>query len=308
MPWPPGQEFEARQAESPVPQILPTVQEEEPSAPPHRMLDPWSQRSEDIEQGLELIAQRREHATYSDSAIGSEANSEHAYSPNITGQMKPPQQPAVPPKSPSRIITPASLSPSVEQTISIVRAHHGRESISPISQRLNRDSVASSADTSLHSSVSDYRSRERDSYFDTASPVSPTSPHVRPLFAQTSSSTPTAHVNESLEPVMLPAPGIIPDGLMLAEEDTTQPVWPFLAAEMQLGGCAISLHSSYYQFGGFCKGAMEIIQGGLGIKHIKKQVSTRCCLMGVRIDDTLTFVSGSRCGNYRGCKVQGLRL
>lgn len=298
MPWPPGQELEAQHAESPVPQALSTVQEDEPPPPPAPLRDAWSQRSQDIEQGLELIAQRREHTTYSDSAIGSEANSEQACSPNMTGQPKSPK-PAVPPKSPHRIVTPSMLGPSFEQTASFVRSYYGRESVSPISPRRNRDSGASSASTSIRSFVSDPRSRERDSYFDAVSPTSPAlrasgyaldaqfqglnqgqsrsptrSPHVRPLFVQADVSLATAQVAEGMEPVVLPAPGMIPDGLMPVEEDTAQPVWSFVDPGMQLGGCAISLNSSYYQFKGFCAGAVEIIQGGLGIKHIKKQVST----------------------------------
>lgn len=300
MPWPPGQEIEARQVESTVSYLLPTVREEDPlpSPPPHRLLDPWSQRSRDIEQGLELIAQRRDDTAYSDSAIGSEGNSEHAYSPSHTGQAKLPQ-PAVPPKSPNRI-APLLL----EETVSCVKSLHGRDSISPISPQLNRGSAAGSANTSIRSSVSERRSRERDSYFDAISPVSPTrqasgysldaqsqgqyvgqprsrtqSPHVRPLFSQTPLSASTALGTEGLESVMLPAPSLVPDGLMLAEEeeDAAQPALPDADLETQLGGCTIALNSSYYQLRGFCTGAVEVIQGGLGIKRVKKQVSPRCC-------------------------------
>lgn len=293
VPWPAGRDFEARGSESPVLGYLLPVQEEVSSPRPCPSMELWSQRSQDIEQGLELITQRREHISYSDSAIGSETNSEHTYSPSLTDQTKA-SLPPIPPKSPYRMITPPTQGPTFEQTASFIRAHYGRGSISPISPRHNRGSLASSTVMSLQSSVSDHRSCEWDSYFHGVSPISPTHrtsedsfefqpqeldqggskpPHVRPLFTQNIPSATTPHGSEGLEKVEHPAPGMIPDGLMLAEENGTQPVWPVATLEMQLGGCAMSLHSSYYQFGGFCKGAMEIVQGGLGIKYIKKQVS-----------------------------------
>lgn len=287
MPWPPGQE-------STDSQILPPVREEEPAPRPVSLLDPWFQRFQDLEQGLELIAQRREHASSSDSAIGSEVDSQQTYSPSLT-IVPPPSLPAVPPKSPYRILTHPTRGPTFEQTVNFIRYHHGRESVSPLSPQHNREFLASSENMSLQSSISDHRSCERDSYFDAVSPMTPThrtsdsslgsqsqevhqeqsnSPHVRPLFAQTNSSASTARVTEGLEPVLLPASVTIPDGLMLVEEDANQPVLPAATLEMQLGGCGIRFNSSYYQLGGFCKGAMEIMQGGLGIKRIKKQVST----------------------------------
>lgn len=296
-PCSPGQDCEVQPVGLPIPRILPPVREEgdSPTLPP--LLDPWSQRSRDIEQGLQLIAERREHASESeDPAIESQANSEYTYSPAITAPNKS-SQPPVPPRSPRRIVTPTTVGPTFEQTANFIRSHYGRESISPISPRPNRDSAGSSVNTSIQSSLSDYHSFERDSYFGVVSPISPRdqvsdssldsqfqaldpdktpsrtqSPHVRPLFSQPNSPFSATHESEGKEVVMLPAPEI-PDGLMLAGEDAIQDVWPSGAPKMQLGGCAISLQSSYYRFGGFCRGAMDIIQGGLGIKHIKKQVS-----------------------------------
>lgn len=313
-PCSPGQDYEAQQVEPPIPRMLPPVREEadSPTLPP--LLDPWSQRSHDIEQGLQLISKRREHTSDSeDSAIGSSANSEYTYSPTITSQNKS-SQPPVPPRSPRRIVTPTAIGPSFEQTANFIRSHYGRESISPISPRPNRASAGSSVNTSIQSSLSDYHSFERDSYFGVASPVSPRgqasdssldshfqdlnqgkapsrtqSPHVRPLFSQPNSPLSATHESEGMEPMVLPAPEIA-DGLMLAEEDAAQDLWPSWTPTMQLGGCAISLQSSHYRFGGFCRGAMDIIQGGLGIKHIKKQVSKNRCPLNER-STSLTYLS-----------------
>lgn len=307
VPCSPGHGYKAQQVEHPIARMLPPVREEgdSPTLPP--MLDPWSQRSHDIEQGLELIAKRREHNYDSeDSAIGSDARSEYTYSPAITGQNKS-SQPPVPPRSPRRIVTPTTIGPTFEQTANFIRSHYGRESISPISPRPNRDSAGSSVNTSIQSSVSDYHSFERDSYFGVVSPIlarnrasdssldsqfqaldqnkTPSrtqSPHVRPLFSEPNSPISGPHVSEGMEPVEINAPEMIPDGLMLAEEDAANSMWPSGSPEEQLGGCAISLQSSYYRFGGFCKGAMDVIQGGLGIKHIKKQVSRRRRLVNLK--------------------------
>lgn len=333
MPRFPAQYYEAQQAETPIPRILPPVREEgdSPTLPP--LLDPWSQRSHDIEQGLELIAKRREHPSDSeDSAIGSSADSEYTYSPTITGQTKSSQSP-VPPRSPRRIVTPTTIGPTFEQTANFIRSHYGRESISPISPRPNRHSAGSSVNTSIQSPLSDYHSFERDSYFGVVSPISPRdqasdssldshlqdssqgktpsrtqSPHVRPLFSQPNSPLSATHESEGMEPMVLSAPEI-PDGLMLAEENEAQDLWPSWTPTMHLGGCAISLQSSYYRFGGFCRGAMDIIQGGLGIKHIRKQVSRnrRSVELQILIADVLVL-TGSGCSEYRGCKVQGMRL
>ncbi|KAJ4416755.1 hypothetical protein N0V82_006566 [Gnomoniopsis sp. IMI 355080] len=284
MPWPTGRDFEAWEIESPVLGYLQPVQEEVSSPRPRPSLESWSQRSQDIEQGLQLIAQRREHSSYSDSAIGSEANSEDTYSPSITGQSKA-SLPPVPPKSPYRMITPLTQGPTFEQTASFIRSHYGRGSISPISPRHNRDSLASFVIISLQSSASDHRSCEWDSYFSGVIPISTTHRRSqdssesqfqeldqgRSKSPHTNASAITTHVTEALETLEHPAPGMIPDGLILVEEIANQPVCPVATLEMQLGGCAMSLHSSYYQFGGFCTGAIEIIRGGLGIKHIKKQ-------------------------------------
>ncbi|CAN8102200.1 unnamed protein product [Discula destructiva] len=290
MPRLPSQEYDARQADMPPASLLPTVLEEEHPPSSSALLDPWSQRSLDIEQGLELIGRRGETKTYSDSAIGSEANSEHAYSPTLFDQQhqqtKPSPQPPVPPKSPARLVTPnASLGSS--------SGHHGRDNISPaLSRQQQRDSIASlSVNVSVRSAGSD--PPRRNSYFDGVSPMTPThgsagesllefqtkeqvhSPHVRPLFDQFGGGSPASlagRMSEAMEPMSLPSPGLITDGLIPVEADQVhQPVSPVVDMQAQLSDCALNLSSSYYRFKGFCAGAMEIVQGGLGIKHIKKQ-------------------------------------
>lgn len=362
MPWPaPAQDQDAKQQISTPPAAfqLPTVQEEEP--PPVQTtttLDPWSARFTDIEHGLDLIGPRRGTltTTYSDSAIGSEANSEHTcHSPTLSQQQQQ-QTPVPPPKSPARLATPG---PSFEQTASFMRSHYGRDSsTSPVSPRVpqqqqqqQRDSVMAVSTLSASSSVRSASvsasvvgggGRERDSYFEIVSPVSPTahergptaedeaaslgssspqapqegsrshSPFVRPLFASQADNdetgsggvgSPASSVagadiglpsaarssslkiagalplllrhkdDDGMQPVVLPLPALVPDGLMPVEEkEACEPGLVPLGVEALLGGCELGLGSSYYQFKD-CAGAMEIMQGGLGVKYIKKQVS-----------------------------------
>lgn len=287
MPYPTdlNQDFEYRPSNLPSVVQLPSVREEEPLPPPPPLLDPWSDGSHKYGEGLD---QGREIVASPDSAIGSENNSDYySSSPAMTGHSTF-TQPPIPPRDPNRIITTATLGHSLEQTAGLAR-YRGRDSISPISPRMNpRDSVASSANTSIRSSVSSHR-RDRDSYFEAVSPVSPAaraptylfdfqtqnqghSPHVPPLFAPRSASTSMGPVGDGLEPVVLPMPSI-PDGLMPVEEEEIEaPVSPLPDPESEFGGCAVKSNSSFHQFKGFCVGAVEAIQGGLGIKHIKKQV------------------------------------
>lgn len=74
---------------------------------------------------------------------------------------------------------------------------------------------------------------------------------------------------------MLPPPAGVLDGLIPVEEEGgpvgNETVEKGL--ERQLGSCVMKLHCSFYQLKGFCAGATEIVQGGLGIRHIRKQVS-----------------------------------
>lgn len=347
MPWPPPvQERDAKQQITvpPAPFQLPTVQEE--GSPPRLATappDPWSERFRDIEHGLELISPRRSTltATYSDSAIGSEANSEHTCHSPIMPIQQQQQSPALPPKSPARLAT-TTPGPSFEQTASFMRSHYGRDgSTSPVSPRLpqqhqhQRDSVAAvsflSASSSSVRSASGGGARERDSYFELVSPVSPTahgpagdevaslgsssqaqhegsraqSPFVRPLFAVhgaddkagSEAGTPASSVagadggsgasslrrarglqlrdndDHGMQPVVLPSPALIPDGLMpVDEKEACEPGLVPSSVEAQLGGCELGLGSSYYQFKD-CAGAIEILQGGLGVKYVRKQVS-----------------------------------
>lgn len=288
MPYPTdlNQDFEYRLVDLPPVVQLPSVREEESPPPPPPLLDPWSNGSHSFGEGLD---QRREAVASPDSAIGSEHNSDYNSSPVMTGHSKY-TQPLIPPRDPNRINTTATLGHSLEQTTAWAR-YRGRDSISPISPRMNpRDSIASSANTSIRSSVSSQRrDRERDSYCEVASPVSPVaraptyasdfqtqnqgpSPHVPPLFAPRGGSTSLSLVGDGLEPVVLPMPSV-PDGLIpVEEEQMAEPVSPLPDPESQLGGCAIKSSSSFHHFKGFCAGAIEVIQGGLGIKHIKKQV------------------------------------
>lgn len=260
---------------------LPPFHQEQPPPRPPSFLDPWPHNFRHPSEGYD---QRYGVTISSDSALGSDNTSECNCSPVITGLVKP-SQPFASPCSPERIVTTATLGHSLDQNASLATRPR-RDSNSPISARSNlRDSVASSANASLRSSASDHRP-ERDSVFDVVSPISPThrlstyppdvparssgqSPHVYPLFTRPSSRVSASSENSGLE---TPALGI-PDGLMPVEEERLpEPAMSLPDAETQLGGCVINLNSSYDQYKGFCPGAVEIIQGGLGIKHIKKQV------------------------------------
>lgn len=273
---------------SPVVQKPPVREvETSPSPPPPPFLD---RSSHGFRSSSDEYDQRHGTVTPSESAAGSENTSDYNLSPIIAGLARP-SPPSVPPRSPERIVTTATLGHSLDQSSSLAR-NRGRGNTSSIPAGNNpRESVGSSVNASLRSSVSDHR-HERDSVFDVVSPISIVhrlstyshdvpakgwghSPQVHPLFTRPSPSVSVLSENGRLEAVALPMPGI-PDGLIPVEEEgLPEPAMSLPEAEMQLGGCAISLNSSYYQFKGVCAGAVEIIQGGLGIKHIKKHVSSK---------------------------------
>ncbi|KAF3767705.1 hypothetical protein M406DRAFT_69825 [Cryphonectria parasitica EP155] len=295
MPYPSGPEHnsETRLPEPSPSLLLSTVQEEEPLPPPPPLLDPWSSPSRTPDGMSDSMG--HPWRVSSDSAIGSDAGSEHGNSPiTANSQHLHPQQLNVAHSRPNRIST-SSSSPGSSpdpNTTNINRPFFpGR--ISPTSpHRDQRDSVSSQANASVRSSVSDHRI-DRSFTLDTVSPISPTtqnrasvfsvgafqdqprgqeqSPHVAPLVVRPrpSVSVSTAD-NGGLETVQLPTLGV-PDGLIPVDEETVEQRMPSPTPETQFGGCAINLNSSYYQFRGFCSGAMEVIQGGIGVKHIKRQ-------------------------------------
>lgn len=300
LPYPEGPEPDVKYATMPYPSApnpdsprvahLPSVQEEEPPPPPPPFLDPWSQGSQNPSEEPD---RRRDVIASSNSTLGPSTNSDYNSSPMITSNAKSPKpSSAVAPRSPNYIVTTAPAISQLEHAVGLPR-YSGRDSISPIPPMPNlRDSVGSSTNASARSSVSDAR-RERDSTFDIVSPISPMnrtsgysldsptqsqsqkqSPHVPPLFTRPGTSFSANSVNDGMETVILPMPSV-PDGLIPVEVEVevSEPVSPLPEPEAQLGGCGIHLDSSYYQFKGFCNGAMEITQGGLGVKHIKKQVS-----------------------------------
>lgn len=292
MPYPsgPSPDLEPRRAESPSVALLRSVQEKEPAPRLPPFIDPWSHRFLD-----------QDTVASSDSALASSNNSEYnAASPIIAGRASKPSRPssAVPLRSPNRISTTSTTSTmghQLEQPGGLAR-FGARNSISPLQPPRppnSRGSVGSSTNASARSSVSDPR-RESHLTFDmVVSPISPMnrtsgysdfqsqgqSPHVYPLFTRLAASAPASPQNDDPEPVIFPTISI-PDGLIPVEEDAVASASPLLDPEAQLGGCSINLDSSFYQFKGFCEGAMEITRGGLGIRHIKKQVSIYAGLFG----------------------------
>lgn len=271
-PYPesPGLGLDARSAEPSPGLLLPTVHEEEPQPRPPPCLEPWSHRSQNSDGLVDIGNPWRGIPGFSDSAVGSEAGSEQEQSPIIGVQHFNHQQPTIPPRIPHRIVTPTTQGPLPDQTASTNRTRF-QNIISPISP------------------LSD----QRDSYAGTVSPVSRAEnrisafsplpqheihgqgfPYVAPLAIRSSSSASTlAETHDDLRAVRLPALGV-PDGLIPVEAETEEPVSPPPETATTFGGCVINLNSSYYQLGGFCSSAMEVIQGGLGFKHIKKQVSS----------------------------------
>lgn len=293
MPYHPGPlpDVEPRSANTPTGTPLSQVQKGNPPAPPLPFLDAWS---DGFQRPGVSPENRRDTLRSSNSSIDISNNSDYNCFPEVPRHVRP-LQPSVPgpPRSPNHIATIATTVHGLEQTLDQARARaRARDSMSPISPMPNpRDSVGSSTAASVRSSVSDPR-RERNSTFDIVSPLSHKAPsyplgfqaqaqnhsqgqersaHVEPLFARPNTSIAASPAEDGLEPVVH-VPGV-PDGLMpVVVESGAEPPAPPLDPAAQLGGCEITMDSSYYQFKGFCVGGMEVLQGGLGVKHIKKQV------------------------------------
>lgn len=258
----------------------PRYEEVSPASP--STPDPWSSNAQ---VGLEVVDQPRRTVDSRDPAVWPEPDLDHNPAGSLAFRVTP-AQPAIPNRNPSRAITgvttPANtLSPPPELNRAM-----GRESISSITTRVTSwDSAGSSAGTSIRSSNSNYR-HERDSYPDGVSPISLApraspyltineqhgqSPYVPPLFTRASPALSTNPTDDATEPAFLPPSSLsVYDGLIPVEEESVSPV---VLPVSPLGGCAITLSSSFSQYKGFCRGAMEAIQGGVGIRHIKKQVS-----------------------------------
>lgn len=230
--------------------------------------------------------QRREFISLSGSGVGSETTpssyrSTDSPSPTFSTPVLSP-----PPRSPAR------LSPGISatQTPSAPLApldnnvrggsSTGRPSLNP------RDSVTSSGNVSTHSPAPN-QARERDSYFEVSPLSGGTGDSIMFSTAEQESQSPIVKVLQNVAQDINRTPpstvGLevdrrhqdIPDGLMpVVEEESSQPTSPNTPLS-QGASCDIILSSSFYQFRGFCPGAIDVIQGGIGVRRIKKQVSLR---------------------------------
>lgn len=195
--------------------------------------------------------------------------------------------PSVPPRSPARLSNTqhsnGRMGPQPDYAAASAR-YRGNETIPAAPSSFSaRASIGSSTVVSSQSSVSDHH-RERQSHVDIVSPVSTVdrdsvsserrgqSLQVPPLFARSTSESPGLPVGGSLS-VLANVRQDVPDGLIPVDYETTELAPPVRPPPPIPEDCSITLDSSFYHFKGFCQGSMEIIQGGLGVRRIKKQVS-----------------------------------
>lgn len=219
----------------------------------------WSRTCQMPEQGANQTARRRETAS------GFEAQSEHSFSPTST-QIRV-SFPPLPRRNSAR--NPdnhrSNCSGAQSESAAATARYPGAGGVSAAPPYLyTRGSLGSSTVVSSQTSASDYH-RGRDSYNEIVSPVSavekdPASPEipgqslqVPPLFSRSEAK-----------------PSILPVGV---EDEIIGhgPQAPIRTPPPIPEDCDITLDSSFYRFKGFCKGSMEIIQGGLGVRRIKKQ-------------------------------------
>lgn len=197
--------------------------------------------------------------------------------------------PPVPPRSPARRsnthYSNDRLGPQSEVAAASAR-YRGTESTPAAPSSLStRASIGSSTIVSSQSSVSDHHRERQSSYIDIVSPVSTVDRdsvsserhgqllQVPPLFARSTSEFPGLPVGGSLS-VLANARQDVPDGLIPVDDETTECAPPLRPPPPIPEDCSITLNSSFYHFKGFCQGSMEIIQGGIGVRRIKKQVSS----------------------------------
>lgn len=264
--------------------VLPYPEEE--YTPPPAIPGPWPRTFYTSREGLGRTAQRLGTTI---SSSGSTPGSDVYPGRNLSqssGQNGL-SFPAVPPQSPARLsntqYSNGRLGPQPDFAAASAR-HRGTESIPAAPSGLStRASTGSSTIISSQSSVSDYRRGER-SYVDIVSPVSTVDRdsvsserngqplQVPPLFARVTSESPGLPVGGSLR-MLANTRQDVPDGLIPVDDETTEFAPPVRPPPPIPEDCSIMLNSSFYHFKGFCPGSMEIIQGGLGVRRIKKQVS-----------------------------------
>lgn len=247
--------------------------------PPLPAKDPWSRTFHVSKHGLDRTTQRP-GATSSSSGFAPGSDIQLVYNLSPTTAQASLSLPVVPPRSPARRSTSYNnndqLMPPTDLSAAMAR-YRGTEGIIGSSSRLNtRPSTGSSTVVSSQSSISEYH-RGRDSYLDVVSPVSAVNRdstsaerdeqflQVQPLFARPTAESSSSSTNNGLD-IVANSVQYVPDGLIPVEDEIIESA-PVPADS------SIALNSSFYHFRGFCQGSMEIMQGGLGIRRIKKQVS-----------------------------------
>ncbi|KAK2613759.1 hypothetical protein N8I77_000649 [Diaporthe amygdali] len=245
--------------------------------PPLPAKDPWSRTFHVSKHGLDRTTQRP-GATSSSSGFAPGSDIQLVYNLSPTTAQASLSLPVVPPRSPARRSTSYNnndqLIPPTDLSAAMAR-YRGTEGIIGSSPRLNtRPSTGSSTIVSSQSSISEYH-RGRDSYLDVVSPVSAVNRdstsaerdgqflQVQPLFARPTAESSSLSTNNGLD-IVANSVQYVPDGLIPVEDEIIEST-PVPADS------SIVLNSSFYHFRGFCQGSMEIIQGGLGIRRIKKQ-------------------------------------
>lgn len=195
--------------------------------------------------------------------------------------------PAIPPRSPARSSNAYYSNDHLGRLPDFAAEsprYGGKEDDSEVSPSIQtRASTRSSTVVSSQSSVTDQH-RGRESYSDIISPISSAgrgsvssekhgqSLQVPPLFARSVAENPSLPINGNFD-VLAHSLQDVPDGLIPVDSEITELAPPLRPPPPVPEDCSITLSSSFYQFKGFCQGSMEMIQGGLGVRRIKKQVS-----------------------------------
>lgn len=264
--------------------VLPYPEEEFAPHPPIR--GSWPRTFHTSREGLDWRSQRRgTTASSPGSAPGSDVYPGRNLSPSSGNNGI--SFPSVPPRSPARLSNTqygnGRLGPQPDYAAASAR-YQGKESIPAAPTSLSaRASIGSSTVLSSQSSFSDHH-RERQSHVDIVSPVSTVDRdsvsserhgqllQVPPLFARSAAESPGYPVGSSVN-LLANSVQDVPDGLIPVDDETTGYAPPLRPPPPIPDECSITLNSSFYHFKGFCQGSMEIIQGGLGVRRIKKQVS-----------------------------------
>lgn len=264
--------------------VLPYPEEESAQPPP--IPNSWPRAFHTSREGLDRTAQRPGTTVSSAAPIpGSDACDGRNLSPT-SGKIRL-SFPAIPPRSPARRSNAYYSNEHLGRLPDLVAEsprYGGKEDGSGVSPGIKtRASTRSSTVVSSQSSITDHY-RGRESHSDIVSPISSAgrgsissekhgqSLQVPPLFARSTAENSCLPVNGNLD-VLAHSLQDVPDGLIPVDSEITELAPPLRPPPPVPEDCSISLDSSFYQFKGFCQGSMEMIQGGLGVRRIKKQVS-----------------------------------